>query len=99
MTSNREIKNRQWLDWAVPVLTAVLAVVAAFAVGALFIIILGADPVEAYKAIIVGAFGNVNALTETMIKAAPLVITAAGPTSGTLGRKDSSLWAAWPRPG
>jgi simple sugar transport system permease protein len=78
MTSTRGIKNRQWLDWIVPVLTAVLAVVAAFAVGALFIIILGADPVEAYKAIIVGAFGNVNALTETMIKAAPLVITAAG---------------------
>ncbi|HMR64726.1 MAG TPA: ABC transporter permease [Anaerolineae bacterium] len=78
MTSRREIENRQWLDWAIPFLTAVLAVVAAFAVGALFIIILGADPVEAYKAILVGAFGNVNALTETAIKAAPLVITAAG---------------------
>ncbi len=78
MKSNTIVKNRAWLDWAVPISTAVLAVAAALLVGGLFIIILGANPIKAYKAILVGALGNVNALTETLVKATPLILTAAG---------------------
>jgi simple sugar transport system permease protein len=78
MRNNTALKSRQWLDRTVPISTAVLAVVAALLVGGLFIIILGANPLKAYKAIMVGALGNVNALTETMVKATPLILTGAG---------------------
>lgn len=78
MRNKPEITNRASLDWIIPVFTAILAVAAALIVGAIFIIFLGGSPIAAYKAIAIGAFGSVNALTETMIKAAPLIITGIG---------------------
>lgn len=65
-------------DWGVQLLTAVLSVVASLLVGALFILGLDANPLVAYQAIIEGAFGNLNAITETLVKATPLLLAGIG---------------------
>lgn len=56
----------------------VFAVLAALAVGALMIIILGANPIEAFGALLEGAFGSTNALADTVVKATPLLLVGLG---------------------
>jgi ABC-type uncharacterized transport system permease subunit len=56
----------------------VLAVLAALGVGALMLLTLGANPVEAYGALLEGAFGSVNAIAETAVKATPLLLVGLG---------------------
>lgn len=58
--------------------TAVLAVGLALLVGAVVILLTGANPVAAYRAILFGAFGNLNNISETAVKAAPLVLAGCG---------------------
>jgi len=53
-----------------------LAVLVALAIGAILIIVVGADPVQAYQSLIVGAFGNANAIAEVLVKAAPLILAS-----------------------
>ena len=72
-------KTRQpWRDWLVQFGMALLAVALALLVGAVIILLMGASPVAAYRAILYGAFGNINNLSETVVKAAPLVLAGAG---------------------
>ncbi len=51
---------------------------AAFGVGAIMLKILGASPAVAYAALLQGAFGSVNSLVDTAIKAIPLLFIAVG---------------------
>jgi ABC-type uncharacterized transport system permease subunit len=70
----------RWLSpsrWLGP-LTPLLAAVAALLVGALMLLALGANPIEAYKAMADGAFGSANALADTVVKATPLLFVGAG---------------------
>lgn len=55
-----------------------LATLAALAVGALLLLLLNANPLEAYAAMLQGAFGNPNALAETLVKATPLLLVGVG---------------------
>jgi ABC-type uncharacterized transport system permease subunit len=59
-------------------LLPVIATLAALAVGAVMLWLLGANPLEAYKALWVGAFGSTNAFAETLVKATPLLLVALG---------------------
>jgi simple sugar transport system permease protein len=59
-------------------LLPVLAVLAALAVGAVMLLILGANPVKAYGALLEGAFGSTNAMAETAVKAVPLLLVGLG---------------------
>jgi simple sugar transport system permease protein len=52
-----------------------LSVVMALAVGGLLLLLVGANPLQAYAEIFRGAFGDSFALTETLIKATPLLLT------------------------
>jgi ABC-type uncharacterized transport system permease subunit len=52
----------------------ILAALIAFGVGAVLILLTGADPVVAYGALFRGAFGSVRAFTETLLKASPLLL-------------------------
>src|SRR3989304_630754 len=63
--------------WLGP-LTPVLAALAALLIGALMLLALGANPVEAYTAMASGAFGSVNALADRIVKATPLLFVGAG---------------------
>jgi simple sugar transport system permease protein len=59
-------------------LLPLFATLAALAVGAVMLFLLGANPVEAYKALWQGAFGSPNALADTLVKATPLLLVGLG---------------------
>lgn len=59
-------------------LLPVIATLAALAIGAVMLFVLGANPFEAYRALWEGAFGSTNAFAETLVKATPLLLVALG---------------------
>lgn len=59
-------------------LLPVIATLAAFALGAVMLLFLKVNPIEAYHALWDGAFGSTNALAETLVKATPLLLVALG---------------------
>src|SRR5215213_7532561 len=56
------------------VLSSVGAVVLALAVGAIFISATGADPIDAYRALLNGAFGDRRSIAETLVYATPYIL-------------------------
>ena len=54
------------------------AVLAAFLIGAVLLLLQGVNPLEAYQALFVGAFGNKNGLSDTLVKAIPLMLVGLG---------------------
>ena len=59
-------------------LMPILATIAALLVGAIFLLLLGANPITAYSALIDGAFGSFNAFAETLVKSIPLLLIGLG---------------------
>lgn len=57
---------------------AVAAVGAAFVLGAIMMVALGANPFTGYKALFTGAFGNREHLADTAVKAMPLLLVGTG---------------------
>ena len=55
-----------------------LAVVGALIIGAVVLLLLDKNPVEAYTALITGAFANKNGLADTLVKAIPLLLVGLG---------------------
>jgi ABC-type uncharacterized transport system permease subunit len=60
------------------VLIPMLAILCAFAAGALLIALAGKSPVVAYEALIRSAFGNPNNWGETLVKTTPLLLAGLG---------------------
>lgn len=56
----------------------VVAALAAFGVGAIMLLLLGANPIQAYVSLLNGAFGSWNAVAETTVKAVPLLLVGLG---------------------
>lgn len=54
------------------------SVLAALAAGAVFLAASGYDPVRAYHEMLVGAFGSMFGIEQTLIKAIPLILTGLG---------------------
>jgi general nucleoside transport system permease protein len=69
-----KINFGQIIDYLIPL----FATLAALGVGAVMLLLLGANPVEAYAALLEGAFGSSNALADTLVKATPLLLVALG---------------------
>ncbi|MHC1761536.1 MAG: ABC transporter permease [Negativicutes bacterium] len=63
---------------AMNVAVPLLSLVAALAVGAVFLTLTGRDPVEVYEAMFKGALGSRYGLSETVVKAIPLMLCALG---------------------
>ncbi|MEP7288562.1 MAG: ABC transporter permease [Chloroflexota bacterium] len=61
-----------------PILVPVLAVAAALAVGAVFLLALGIDPGKVYEKLISGAVGSTYSQTQTIGKATTLLLVAIG---------------------
>ena len=59
-------------------LMPLLATLLALLIGAIMLLALDADPVQAYSALIIGAFGSPNALADTAVKATPLLFVGLG---------------------
>ncbi len=65
-------------DRLIDLLLPILAVLAAFAVGAVILALQGVNPLEAYQAMFVGAFGSKNGWADTLVKATPLLLIGVG---------------------
>jgi ABC-type uncharacterized transport system permease subunit len=55
-----------------------LATLAALLVGSVMLLLMGANPIEAYRSLLEGAFGSTNALADTLVKATPLLLVGLG---------------------
>ena len=71
-------EKRQEVSRAIRVLVPVLSLVFALIFGAVLLLLSGVDPFVAYAAMAQGAFGDVHALAETLVKAIPLMLTGLG---------------------
>jgi len=74
------MRLKRWLTsatWLGP-LTPILATLAALIVGAVMLVALGANPLQAYAALLDGAVGSVNSLADTIVKATPLLFVGVG---------------------
>jgi ABC-type uncharacterized transport system permease subunit len=70
-----------WQDWrrlAVSWFALPAAALAALLLGVVMLWALGANPITGYHALVKGAFGNTDALTQTAIKAVPLALVGVG---------------------
>ncbi len=65
-------------DRIIDALMPLLATFAALAVGAVMLILLGANPLQAYAAMVEGAFASTNSLADTIVKATPLLMVGLG---------------------
>jgi len=59
-------------------LVLLAAVLASFLIGAVMLLALGANPVEGFAEMLVGAFGSPKALSHTVMKAVPLLLVGVG---------------------
>ncbi len=56
----------------------VIAIVLALAIEAVLILLVGKNPIEAYKFLFIGSFGSLHGITETLTKACPLMLAGLG---------------------
>ncbi len=69
---------RSKFDSVIDALLPVFATLAALGVGAIMLMALQVNPVNAYSALWDGAFGSKNAIAETLVKATPLLLVGLG---------------------
>ena len=67
-------QQRRLLAYSIPV----LAVFAALLFGAIMLLLLGANPIEGYNEMFIGAFGSGDALIATILRATPLLFVGVG---------------------
>ena len=70
--------NIDWKDILFRVAVPVLAMLAALLVGAVLLLLLDVNPFEAYAAMLEGAFGSVSSITQSLVKATPLLLVGLG---------------------
>jgi simple sugar transport system permease protein len=71
---------RQVLNRTLEALLPLVAVPLALLIGAVMLMVLKVNPLTAYGALIKGAFGDVSGLTQTLVKATPLLLVGLGVT-------------------
>ena len=63
-------------QWAQGPAVPVVSVLVALVLGALFVLISGNNPIQAYGALLLGAFGSPYDISETLVLAVPLMLSA-----------------------
>ena len=74
----KKLFQSDWVSRLIDALLPVFATLAALGVGAVILLFLDVNPIEAYQALWKGAFGSPNAFAETLVKATPLLLVAIG---------------------
>jgi ABC-type uncharacterized transport system permease subunit len=74
----KKILQSEWTSRLIDALLPVFATLMALVVGAVMLLFLKVNPVEAYRALWDGAFGSSNAFAETLVKATPLLLVGLG---------------------
>lgn len=69
---------KRFLESGLEALLPVAAVALALVIGAGMLLALGADPLAAYRALVEGAAGSVSGITQTLVKATPLLLVGLG---------------------
>src|SRR5512139_1326478 len=77
-TASRSRRRVNWNNLAFSLGLPLLALLFALAVGAVILLLLGVNPIEAYSAMIAGAFGSVSGITQSIVKATPLLLVGLG---------------------
>lgn len=72
------MKRRIPIEGIYNFLMPMLATLAALGIGAILLMLLKVNPLEAYAAMFEGAFGSKNALADTLVKATPLLFVGLG---------------------
>ena len=73
--------HRPAFDWGNIVLSIVLpvaGVLVALLISAVMLLVLKADPIAAYSAMVTGAAGSVSGITQSLVKATPLLLVGLG---------------------
>ena len=78
MPALKKIFQSDGFSRLVDALLPVFATLAALILGAVMLLLLKVNPIEAYAALWEGAFGSPNAFAETLVKATPLLLVALG---------------------
>jgi len=73
-----KLPKRLDIEAILSALAPLLAALLALLIGAVMLLLLGTSPVQAYTAMIAGAFGSANALADTLVKATPLLFVGLG---------------------
>ncbi len=68
----------RWFEITLRTVVPFVGVLAALMISTVILLILGAHPGIAYKAMFVGAFGSVNAWAQSFVKATPLLLVGLG---------------------
>jgi len=68
------VRRRLW-GWVAQLAPSLLAVLVALLVSAVVVVAAGGDPVAAFLALAGGAFGSLDGVSETLVKACPLLLT------------------------
>jgi simple sugar transport system permease protein len=79
--ANRKEQKRRSIDWgdvALRIGPPVLAVIFALVLGAIFLLLLGINPFTAYATMVTGVFGSVSGITQSIVKATPLLLVGLG---------------------
>jgi len=58
------------------ILPQIIAILIAFLAGAIMLLVTGYSPLDAYSALLIGAFGDVNGIGQTFTQATPIIFTA-----------------------
>lgn len=81
---NQNLSFLNWLKTLNPptfIYNAILpaaGMIAALLIGALMLLLLKVNPINAYSALVGGAFGSTSGLTQTLVKATPLLLVGLG---------------------
>lgn len=74
----KKLFQNDWVSRLIDAFLPVFATLAALVLGAVMLLFLKVNPIEAYQALWDGAFGSSNAFAETLVKATPLLLIALG---------------------
>lgn len=79
ITSSVRVPSRGgWSEFFLRTFIPFVGVLAALFISALILLLLKANPVTAYAAMFQGAFGSVNGLSQSLVKATPLLLVGLG---------------------
>lgn len=74
IVAEKKEENRYY-KWLASMIIPVLAVITGLLVGAIFMLAIGRDPVQAYIVLFNSAFGSLNGFAETLVNTTPLIFT------------------------
>lgn len=67
-----------WIGLLIKAAPPLLAIVVALVIGAVMLLLLGANPLQAYATMVSGVFGSFYGFTQSLVKATPLLLVGLG---------------------